>query len=146
MSLLDKIDTDRTQARRDGKPEISTFLGYLLSESRRVGKDADNRDSTDEEVVGVIRKVISRNEENIALTNGSDVIAVWQNKLLTQYLPTQLDEAKLTEIIKGIISPIDSHVSAKHIGIIMRTLKTAYPGQYNPQLASQIIKKLLHQP
>ncbi len=145
-TLLERIDADRTQARKDSKAEIASFLGYLLAEARRVGKDAENRDSTDNEVIGVIRKLISRNEENLTLTHGGDANAVWQNKILNQFLPTQLDEAALTSLISAFITGqnwTDVPISVKMLGSVMSMLKETHPGQYSPQLASQVAKRLL---
>jgi uncharacterized protein YqeY len=147
MTLLDRIDADRTAARRDGKTPVATFLGYLISEARKIGKDAKPpRESTDAEVITVIRKLIAQNEETIAITGGSVGPAVWQNKLLNGYLPDQLSEAELESLIRAFCTGqnwTDEKPSMKWMGSVMTMLKECQAGKYNPQLASQITKKIL---
>lgn len=146
MSILEKIEAELITARKERKAPVSAFLSFVVSESRRVGKDAGNRDSTDDEVIAVIRKMIARNEENLTLTKGEDKNAVWQNKILTGFLPTQLDDAEVEKLVRDFVTGqnwTDEQKSPKMMGSVMSMLKECYPGQYNPQAASTIARRLL---
>lgn len=149
MTLLERIETDRTQARRDANAPLASFLGFLISEGRLVGRNQKPpRDSTDEEVLGVIRKTITNNEETLRLTKGEDHTATWQNKIMTAYLPTQLSDEAVESLIRTFITEqnwTDEKKSMKWMGDVMSMLKECYPGQYNPQRASQIARKILEE-
>ena len=145
MTLLERIEADRTAARKgqDINIQHSSFLSYLISEARKVGKDAGNRESTDLEVIGVIRNIIARNEENIRLGQGRDQNGEWQNKLLRDYLPAQMSDEIVEREIKAMMEASLVPRDLKMLGLIMSTLKSQFPGQYNPQIASEIAKRLL---
>lgn len=145
-TILERIETDRTEARRASKLPLVTFLGYLISEARNVGKAAKPpRESTDEEVIAVLRKQIEHNEENVRLTNGEDPNAEWQNKVMNAYLPTQISDDELKTIIGGIMQDSSIPKGPKMIGHVMCLLKENYSGQYHPGRASQITRELLSQ-
>ena len=105
MALLERIETDRTQARRDSNAPLASFLGFLIAEGRAVGKNSKPpRESTDDEVIGVIRKQIAANEENLRLTQGADANATWQNKVLNAYLPTQLSDEQVEGLVRTFVT------------------------------------------
>ena len=144
MSLLETIRAERAKARRDSKPEVSAFLAFVVSESEKVGKDSrPPRESTDEDVIGVIRKTIGTNEQNIALTKGEDKNAAWQNKLLNSLLPAQMSDEDVEREVKKMIEASLVPKDPKLIGVLMSSLKTQFPGQYNPRTASEIVRRLL---
>jgi uncharacterized protein YqeY len=147
MTILERVETDRIQARKDGNAPLASFLGFLIAEGRKVGKDAKPpRESTDEEVIGIVRKTIASNEENLRLTEGADTNAVWQNKVLNAYLPTQLSEEDVEKLVREFMTRqnwSDEPISAKDMGPIMSMLKDCYPGQYNPKRASEIARKVI---
>lgn len=147
MTILERIEADRTQARRDSNAPLASFLGFLIAEGRKVGKDAKPpRESTDDEIIGVIRKQIAANEENLRLTDGADQNATWQNKVLNAYLPTQLDDAEVEKLIRQFVTQqnwTDEQISPKMMGPVMSMLKECYSGQYNPKRASEIARQVL---
>lgn len=149
MTLLERIRQDRIAALRPFSKDArkASFLSFVISEAINVGKNAKPpRESTDEDVTGAVQAIIKRNDEAIRLTEaagGQDENAVWQNRLLATYLPDQLDETALTEIITKIITESGQEKSPKLMGLIMSTLKKEHNGQYNAQKASEIAKALL---
>lgn len=147
MTLLERIETDRIQARRDSNAPLASFLGFLIAEGRAVGKNAKPpRESTDDEIVTVIRKTIANNDENLRLTSGGDTNAVWQNKILNAYLPTQLSDEDVEKLVHAFFTGqnwSDDKPSPKWIGDGMSMLKDCYPGQYNPKRASEIVRLVI---
>ena len=73
MTLLAKLKADSLQARKDGNKVAANLLVTLVSEATMVGKNAGNRDSTDEEVQRVVKKFLDNTIEtrNHILKNGA---------------------------------------------------------------------------
>ena len=151
MTLLAKLKADSLQARKDGNKVAANLLVTLVSEATMVGKNADNRDSTDEEVQRVVKKFLDNAIEtrNHLLKNGATenrVTCDWQPidgvnmeiTILNSYMPEQLTEELLRHEIRKFKTENDDKVN---IGQIMKHLQTNFAGQYDGKLASQIAKE-----
>jgi uncharacterized protein YqeY len=97
-----------------------------------VGKNA-NRETTDQEVVAVVKKFIKNIDETIAALQARNqlfVEFVVEREVLEQFLPQQLGEGALREIA----------LHHESMPSFMKHLKEAYAGQYDGKLASTVAK------
>lgn len=148
MTLLEKIEKKRDIFRRTQEKEAVSFFSYLIAKARAPGKndEAGPRESTDAEVISVIRKIIKENNEVFELAKDLDTQTnlAWQNVLLENLLPKQMSEEELTKLLRSFVCAfIGAEKSMKSMGVIMNYLKENYSGQYDPQMASKIAKSLL---
>lgn len=150
MSLLETIRKDQLQARKERVAFGTALLTTLLSEATRPGKDA-GRESTDEEVLAVIKKFIANIDEVINVLGKQTTeyhiddrvtIARLEKTMLLKYVPPQKTSAELKVIIEEFIDIIGER-NPKVMGKIMGMLKTQYPGQYDGNLASRLVKEAL---
>ena len=141
MSTLSQIKSDLDIARRERNSELLTLLVTLYSESSMVGKTKRNGESTDEEVLSVIRKFKVGVEEIIKIKGNTPELD-FEISLYNQYLPQLLSEAELSVIISDIVNELPDK-SPKQMGSVMKTLKDKYLGRYDGNLASQLVKKIL---
>lgn len=147
--LIDKISQDQVQARKNRDKTLAAILTTLYSEAAMIGKNDGNRKTTDDEVIKIIRKFIKNNEE--VLTKISDNPAneyaraglYEENRILENYLPKQLSEKELNMTIGDIVSELDDP-SPRSMGIVMKTLKEKFTGQYDGALASKLTKGWLN--
>ena len=133
MSLMEQIKTRQIAARKAGDPQAS-LLTTLLGEAAMVGKNA-NRETTDAEVVAVVKKFIKNVDETIsALQARNQLFAEFavEREVLEQFLPMQLSEAALLEVAK----------CQKDMPSFMKHLKENFAGQYDGKLASTIAKQV----
>lgn len=145
MSILQKIKDDQLAARKNKEELKAKVLTVLLGEASRPGKDNGDRESTDSEVIAVLKKFIKNNQELMEHSIESSMahhIAKSETLLLEQYLPKQLNEEELREVIEGYVSGLDDK-SMKQMGKIMGQLKKDYEGLYDGAAASTIVKELL---
>ena len=144
MSLLNQIKKDQLQARKERDTVQAGLLTVLLAEATMVGKNDGNRETTDEEVISVIKKTIKNLEEVIRVANVAEAVwlAITEREILKQYLPLQMTELVLTEIIEAMIAE-HQVTNMKGMGLIMKELKAHYGGEYDGKMASDIVKKLL---
>ncbi len=103
---------------RNSHTETRTLLGTVLGELDRISKNPTNDDC-----IKVIKKMIESNK----LVNTTE--SLYENKLLEQFIPQQLTEEQIENIIKR-----ERFASIKDC---MGFFKELYTGLYNGQLVSK---------
>ncbi len=139
--LLEKLKQESLQARKEKNQIKSSLLSTVLSQVKLLAIDDHHREPTDHDVIQVVKKFLKNIEENIQLgeqgrlTSDAYEQALKEKEILLEYLPKQLSEEELKEIIRKS--------NAKNIGEVMKFLKENYPEQYDGKLASKLAKELL---
>ena len=145
MTLIEQIRADQIAARKQRLTEKAGQLTTLLAEAERVGLDDGKRESTDAEVIAVVKKFIKNLEDTMGvLADGDSSVRVKleeERDLYNEYLPAQLDEAQLKAVIDDIIG--DQEKSMKLMGSTMKTLKERHGGEFDGKLASTLVKQAL---
>lgn len=137
MSLMSLIKAKQIEARKSKDPLTSGLLTTLMGEAAVIGKNAGNRETTDAEVVSVVKKFIKNIDETVnALTLHNKDTSTYLNErlVLEQFLPLQLTELALT------------HLAEKHTTMpeFMKFLKETHPGQYDGKMASAVAKQVFN--
>jgi uncharacterized protein YqeY len=149
MTLLQQLKADKLLARKQ-KHEMASFMVTLYAEALAVGKNKRNGESTDEEVISVLKRFKAGAETIIqaALMKPTKPIRLHlinQAKIeifvVEQYLPDMMTESELRLALWQYINKFPDTYSS--VGSIMSELKKAYPGKYDGALASKLIRELL---
>lgn len=141
MTLYENLTQDRNDARKAGQADRRNILGYLLAETKALAKRSHpTRDPSDDEVIQTIRALIKKNDEVLVLRD--DPIVREESRILLSYLPSQMEEAELINIINVLIPQLGEK-SPKLMGAIMSKLRTEHTGEYDPAMASRVAKALL---
>ncbi|MBC8427353.1 MAG: GatB/YqeY domain-containing protein [Proteobacteria bacterium] len=108
MTLIQKIKDDINTARRRGEKKKISILSTLYGKASAIGK---NKETTDEECIKVIKRFIANNEEIIKIMIKRDPVPIvtpigaqFENVILNDYLPKQMDTEELTTTIQDIIT------------------------------------------
>ena len=120
MSILYDLKTKAIVERKARGPLVA-FYSFVISEIATIGKNDGNRDTTDDEAIRMIKKLIAVNEVQAEI----DVIS--------GYVPTTLSEDETRTIIEGY--------GLNQIGAIMGRLKKEYGQRVDMKIASQIAKE-----
>lgn len=139
MSLMQEIKKKQQKARIDKDSIAATILTTLLGEAGMVGKNAGNRETTDEEALKVIVKFVKNIDETLSSLNSSDVrfhILETEKEILSEFLPKMLTHDELFQILK------EKFPEPAPIKDIMSFLKENYANQYDGKMASGIVKDL----
>lgn len=143
MSLLAQIKIDRMQAMKDRNAFLKDTLTTVYSDAANVGLNDGKRESTDAEVIAVLKKFIKGVNETIDAMGARDTtILIAERSIYEEYLPKQLSEDELTAIISSIVSTIDG-ASMKSMGEVMSQLKTKHQGEFDGKLASTVVRTVL---
>lgn len=102
---------------------------------------------TDGDIAQLLSKLVKQREESAKMYDegGRPELAAKEREeitIISEFMPKQLSEAEVIEIIKGIIAETGA-ASMKDMGKVMAALRERYPGQLDFGKASGQIKTLL---
>lgn len=151
MSLITTIKSSSLQARKDKNAKLASLYSTLLAEAQMIGKNNGNRESTDSEVIAVIKKMINNANETITYINNIPVtlndvdreqIANLRNEVfvLTNLLPAQLSNTELSLVLDNLMV-LHNATTIKDMGKVMKALKEEHEGTYDGTEASKLFKE-----
>ncbi len=136
MGLYENMKADRITAMKAKdsitKSVLTTFLGDLQSQEKR------GIEINDTYVIGQIKKAIQSCNENLKLKQDNK----FQHEIdiLEQYLPKQLTEVQLDDMITLLIN---EQGDKANIGSVMKALKERKGGQFDGKIASKLVREKL---
>lgn len=103
--------------------------------------------TSDGDIASLLSKLVKQREESAKIYDegGRPELAAKEREeiaIIGEFMPKQLSEAEVIDIIKGIIAETGA-ASMKDMGKVMSVLKERYPGQLDFGKASGQIKGLL---
>ena len=139
-TLIEQIKADQLTARKARQKTAASILTTLIGEAEAIGKKADNRAPTNQEVLATIKKFIKGIDE--VLTHSiKDELATKEKQILEGYLPKQMEIPELQDKISEIIK--ENHYQMKQMGMVMKELKEKYNGLYDGKVAMEHVKIMM---
>ena len=101
------------------------------------------KEMTDDAILAVIAKGVKQREESIAqfvaagraeLADGEKA----EKELLAKYLPAQLSEAEVAEVVKAVVAETGA-ASKKDMGRVMKEVMARVKGQADGKLVSKLV-------
>ena len=144
MSLIAQLTKDSLLARKAADGVRATLLSTLIAEAEMVGKNAGNRESSDDEVQQTIRKFLKNNQEAVAVIKDADRLALLgqESTILTSYLPPMASEAEVKAFIAETVAGLAER-SPKQMGTVMGALKAKYGSSFDAKQANAWVKDAL---
>lgn len=146
MSISERIDKDVIKALKAGEKEKLTVLRGLKSDLKyrqiSIGKEL-----TEEQVLEVLGSAAKKRRESAEqfAAGGRQELADKENSELTiiqSYLPEQLDETRLREIIKAAIEETGAD-SPQKMGLVMKAVMPQVKGRADGKLVQKLASELL---
>ena len=146
MSLVEKINNDMKTAMKNQDKETLSVIRMLKS-AVQLAAIEKKHDLIDEEVVDVLSKQIKMRKDSVVeftKANREDLANQYNKEIeiLMTYMPEQLSEEALIEIIETVINKINP-TSQKQMGLIMKEVTTKVKGKFDMGEVSKIIKEKL---
>ena len=121
-------------------------LRMLLAEIKRYQID-EKTEATDEDVLTIINKMVKQRKDSIEqfTKGGRDDLASKEKdqlEVIKQYLPEQLSEDKIREIVEAAVNSTQAS-SMQDMGKVMGAIKSELQGKADMGLVSQIVKSSL---
>ena len=144
MSLLAQLKKDSMLARKAADGVRATLLSTLIGEAEMVGKNAGNRESSDDEVQQTIRKFLKNNQEALAVIKDAERRAALEQEsvILTAYLPPLASEDEVKAFIGATVAGLAER-SPKQMGVVMGALKAKYGTSFDAKQANAWVKAAL---
>ena len=146
MSLKDTIIEDTKTAMRN--KDASTLGTLRLLQAAIKQKEIDDRITLDDAgIVTVLQKMLKQRQDSIEAfrqANRQDLLdkEEMEVKVLNQYMPQQLSNDEITEIIDAAITNTSAY-GMQDMGKVMGIVKEKIAGRANMAEVSQIIKSRL---
>src|SRR5690606_17281032 len=148
MTLKGQIDQDRKKAMLAKNKEELEALRSIKSLILLAETEKGNRGEISADVESTIRmKAATQRKESadIFVQKSRQDIAhkeVFQLEIISRYLPKQLSEEEVTEVLKKIIDEVGA-AKPQDMGKVMGVATKKLAGQADGKVISEIVKKLL---
>lgn len=146
MTLSERINNDLKEAMKS-KDSFRLGVIRMVKGAMQLAKPNPREELTDDDVITVISKQIKMRNDSIKefeAAGRSDLVE--QNKkeieILNTYMPKQLSEEELTEIIDKVFEEVKP-TSQKDMGLIMKNISPLVKGKVDMSLVNKLVKERL---
>ena len=146
MTLSERINNDLKEAMKS-KDSFRLSVIRMVKGAMQLAKPNPREELTDDDVITVISKQIKMRNDSIKefeAAGRSDLVE--QNKkeieILNTYMPKQLSEEELTEIIDKVFEEVKP-TSQKDMGLIMKNISPLVKGKADMSLVDKLVKERL---
>ena len=146
MTLSERINNDLKEAMKS-KDSFRLGVIRMVKGAMQLAKPNPREELTDDDVITVISKQIKMRNDSIKefeAAGRSDLVE--QNKkeieVLNTYMPKQLSEEELTEIIDKVFEEVKP-TSQKDMGLIMKNISPLVKGKADMSLVNKLVKERL---
>ncbi|WP_114800940.1 GatB/YqeY domain-containing protein [Moraxella canis] len=146
MNLKDSLSEAIKSAMKAREMDVVKILRNVQAAIKKVEIDSQTT-LDDKAVLELLQKQIKQRQESLDIyeANGRDDLAAkekFEIEVIGQFLPAQLDEAALNDIIIATIADLEAD-SMKDMGRVMNAVKEKTVGQADPAVISGLVKKAL---
>ena len=146
MTLSERINNYLKEAMKS-KDSFRLSVIRMVKGAMQLAKPNPRDELTDDDVITVISKQIKMRNDSIKefeAAGRSDLVE--QNKkeieILNTYMPKQLSEEELTEIIDKVFEEVKP-TSQKDMGLIMKNISPLVKGKADMSLVNKLVKERL---
>lgn len=141
MSIVEKLKAEAIALRKARSP-VAPSIQFALSEIEKVGKNSGNRETTEDEAIKVVQKLIATVNENIRFAteskDDSRLVALnFEKRILESTLPQMATEDEVRAYLKGFF--VDA---PQNKGVAMKVLKTKFGALVDMKRAGEIISEM----
>jgi uncharacterized protein len=146
MSLIDRMEQELKQAMLDKEGERRDALRLLLASLRSAEKELQRPLSDDEELQVLQRERKRRIEAAEAFRSAGRMEQAEKEErelaVLQEYMPAQLSEEELEEIIDDVIAEVGA-TSLRQLGRVMADVMPQVAGRADGSSVSQLVREKL---
>ncbi len=151
MGKLEKRISEDLKTSIKNRDELRTStLRMIIASIQNLAIEKKQKELEDDDVLKIVARQVKQRHDSIeSFKKGgrNDLVEKEQKELviLKSYLPEQLDEKKVEEIVKKICSGMTSP-SMSEFGNVMKLTMQELKGRADGKIVSGIVKKLLSTP
>ena len=147
MSLEAKIAQDLKTAMKAKDKATMRSIRAIKSAILLLKTDGSGNEITEEVEIKLLQKLVKQRKESLDIfeKQSRDDLAQKEKEeiaVIEKYLPEQMDEGALTEVLKKIIADTGA-TSMRDMGKVMGMASKQLAGKADGKMISQVVKKLL---
>ena len=147
MNLREKIDKDFVSARKEKNDSVVSALGMLRAAILNQEISLRPKELTEDDILKVVRSEVKKRKDSITeYEKGKrDDLASKEKEevdILSNYLPKEMEESELREIIKKQIKESGA-TGASDFGKVMGLVMKATAGRASGEMVQKIVKESL---
>lgn len=146
MTLKERLQTDLITAMKS-HDETSKWVVKMIKSAIQLAEVAKGGELDQDEMLAIVQKEIKTREESKAdalKAHREDLVIQADKEIacLKTYLPTQLNEEELMDLVHLVIAQCNA-TSSKDMGVVMKTLQPLLAGRASNAEASRVVRELL---
>jgi uncharacterized protein YqeY len=147
MGLRDRFSDSMKLAMKAKETKRLGTIRLMMAEVQRQGIATRNENPTDEEILGVLAKMIKQREDSVtAYEQGGrpELAAIEREEIavIREFMPQQMSDDETRAAVKDAIAAAGA-ASLKDMGKVMAALKERHAGAMDFGKASATVKELL---
>ncbi|MBV4419972.1 GatB/YqeY domain-containing protein [Clostridium tyrobutyricum] len=147
MSLKERLQEDWKQALKS-KDKFKAGTISMARAAVLLVEKTDRKQLDDEQIIGILAKEVKQRREAVLefkKGNRQDLVDNAENeiKILLSYLPQQLNEEEISEIVHQAVNEVGAN-SIKDMKKVMAIVVPKTKGRADGKLVSQIVKQYLN--
>jgi uncharacterized protein YqeY len=141
MTIIENLKSKSMQLRKERSPVASSIV-FAISEIEKVGKNAGNRVTTDDEAIRVVQKIITTIDENLKHADtGRRIHLNYEKQILESVLPQMVSDQDITDFLRDVFTGKRGDEIPKK-GDVMKALRDHFGALVDMKRASQIAKEI----
>jgi uncharacterized protein len=150
MGLRDRFSEQMKLAMKAKDTQRLGAIRLMMAEVQKQGIATKNENPTDEEILGVLAKMIKQREDSVVAfeQGGRPELAAKEREEITvirEFMPQQMSEAETRAAVTDAIAAVGA-TALKDMGKVMAALKERHAGAMDFGKASATVKELLATP
>lgn len=143
MTVIEKLKAESLRLRKERSP-IASSITFALSEIDKVGKNSGNRETTEDEAIRVVQKLIATIDENlkVATDDGRKISFNYEKKILQSVLPQMASEEEVTDLIKVCMTSYTKMGITPKKGDVMKAVRNTFGAKVDMKRAGEIVTEL----
>ena len=146
MNLLERLESDMIKAAKARDSERLGAIRFVRSQTKNRQIEL-RRELKDEDVVEVLSRIAKQHRESIEQfqEGGRDELVEHERRQLSvieEYLPAQLGEQELLEILSGVIEETGA-AGPRDIGMVMKTIMPRVKGLADGKIVKALVQSRL---
>tara|TARA_B100000579_G_C22195616_1_gene560579 strand:- start:29 stop:484 length:456 start_codon:yes stop_codon:yes gene_type:complete len=151
MSLKKQIDNKLTESLKAKDKKTYPTLRLMIStikDAEIAARSKGSKELSDSEIIALLKKMIKQRNESIEVykkAGRNELLESETNetKIISTFLPKQLNEEDTKKICEGVIKSLGAS-SMKDMGKVMGALKSKHGNELDFSIVSNIIRGILN--
>lgn len=142
MSIIQKLRTRALELRKSRSP-IAASITFAISEIEKIGKNNGNRETTDDEAIRVVQKIVATINENLAHADTDRAVHLnYEKTVLESVLPQMVTDEEIKSFLKSKYAFEEFAGVIFKKGEIMKVLREEFGSLVDMKRAGQIVSEI----